>query len=499
VKHPTSSRAHFQDYDDDTPRPVRKRLQPQEDCRDGRSGGQIESVDPESLAAHPLNQAIYGESDDDGLEDSIRAHGILSPIVATPDDVILSGHRRWQVALRLKLKAVPVERRKVESDTITIIEFNRYRKKTDVQLWKEGKALERVFGELARSRMMSGKSDDGDAGGRGRKKNPRVNGADGNVRPDDRRKTSMIARAIGTNRKRWEKLDLVLGSDDTPQEIKDGLTKREIPLSTAVKRVIKHRRLKEREAAAKGRPIPKDSYRPTVIKGSCIVELERLDDESVHLFVLDPPYGISGKGKLTMVGDEVQNADFGRWDRLEPLEHQKQMEETVRLVEKKLVKGGSFYCFADRLFIGQLWDLIEGWGLHAKNILTWIKPNPVPNRRLNYSSASEMFVYAVKPGAKFTWNVQDDAAEMMNVWQFAKSTGDDRVMFPHPCQKPVALVERIIRISSNAGDVVCDCYAGSGTTGEAAWKLKRKSVLIEADPGYVKTITERIALLGNKK
>ncbi len=62
----------------------------------------------------------------------------------------------------------------------------------------------------------------------------------------------------------------------------------------------------------------------------------------------------------------------------------------------------------------------------------------------------------------------------------------------HPCEKPLALMEHIIRTSSRPGAVVLDCFAGSGTTGVAALNTGRRAILIERDPTYCEIARRRI-------
>jgi site-specific DNA-methyltransferase (adenine-specific) len=63
----------------------------------------------------------------------------------------------------------------------------------------------------------------------------------------------------------------------------------------------------------------------------------------------------------------------------------------------------------------------------------------------------------------------------------------------YPTQKPVKLLERIIKIHSNPGDWVLDFFAGSGTTGEAAARLGRKFVLVDNNPEAVEIMAKRLA------
>ena len=69
----------------------------------------------------------------------------------------------------------------------------------------------------------------------------------------------------------------------------------------------------------------------------------------------------------------------------------------------------------------------------------------------------------------------------------------DRARGLHPTQKPVALLEWLIRTYSDPGDTVLDPTAGSGTTAVAAIRTGRQFVCVERDPTYFATIQRRVA------
>ncbi|MEC1757506.1 DNA-methyltransferase [Schinkia azotoformans] len=75
-----------------------------------------------------------------------------------------------------------------------------------------------------------------------------------------------------------------------------------------------------------------------------------------------------------------------------------------------------------------------------------------------------------------------------NVWRFQT---ENRGKF-HPTQKPLSVIERIIKASSNPGDVVLDCFLGSGTTAVAGINLDRNFIGIEKDWDYCNVANERI-------
>ena len=63
----------------------------------------------------------------------------------------------------------------------------------------------------------------------------------------------------------------------------------------------------------------------------------------------------------------------------------------------------------------------------------------------------------------------------------------------YPTQKPLGIMNRIIKIHSNPGDTVLDFFAGSGTTGEAAYRNGRNAVLIDASEEAVDVMKKRLA------
>jgi len=62
----------------------------------------------------------------------------------------------------------------------------------------------------------------------------------------------------------------------------------------------------------------------------------------------------------------------------------------------------------------------------------------------------------------------------------------------HPAQKPISMIEYIIRVSTKKGATILDAFAGSGTTGEAAYRTDRNAILIEKDAEYFKMAERRI-------
>lgn len=78
------------------------------------------------------------------------------------------------------------------------------------------------------------------------------------------------------------------------------------------------------------------------------------------------------------------------------------------------------------------------------------------------------------------FNVNKDV-EFTDIWSFENVR---QYRGKHPAEKPVALLEHAIKATTYEGDIVLDCFAGSGSTGVAAMNLNRKSILFEIDPEW---------------
>jgi len=65
----------------------------------------------------------------------------------------------------------------------------------------------------------------------------------------------------------------------------------------------------------------------------------------------------------------------------------------------------------------------------------------------------------------------------------------------HLTPKPLEMIERIVKASSNKGDVVLDCFVGSGTTAVAAKKLKRNYLCSDSDKNFTKLSRDRLKLI----
>lgn len=104
--------------------------------------------------------------------------------------------------------------------------------------------------------------------------------------------------------------------------------------------------------------------------------------------------------------------------------------------------------------------------------------------RADYQRQYEPILYGWPEGASRHWCGDRDQGD---VWNIKKPARNDL----HPTMKPVELMERSIRNSSRPGDIVLDCFGGSGSTLIAAEKSGRRCFVMELDPKYCDVIVRR--------
>lgn len=212
--------------------------------------------------------------------------------------------------------------------------------------------------------------------------------------------------------------------------------------------------------------------------------LDSLARGSVDLILTDPPYAISRETGFKSVKKGVQrfavSMDFGRWDHSEI-----DLHALAQKAYRALRRGGTAIVFYDLWKISDLADALTVAGFKQLRLIIWEKTNPVPlNSSRNYlSNAREIAVLAVKGGTP-TFHAQYDS-------------GVYRLPIPrekrfHPTQKPLQLMQQLIEKHSNAGDMVVDCFAGSGTTAVAALRCERHFRGCELDPLYLEQARARL-------
>lgn len=177
-----------------------------------------------------------------------------------------------------------------------------------------------------------------------------------------------------------------------------------------------------------------------------------------------------------------QGIDFGEWD------HNVDLTSWIKEGARVLKPGGGMVIFNSWLHLRSIANACEDNGLTIKDVLRWEKNNPMPrNRDRRYIVDYEFALWVVKKG-KWTFNRQDEKYQRPK-FVYPVPNGKKRV---HPTQKPVELMEELIKIHSNENDIVLDPFMGSGSTGVAALNLNRRFIGIELDDKYFDIAKNRL-------
>ncbi len=229
----------------------------------------------------------------------------------------------------------------------------------------------------------------------------------------------------------------------------------------------------------------------TLINDDCFDSLKKIPDNSIDLILTDPPYNIAkySTGNLKFDWRSDINNDLAEWD-LKQLNPADLICEFKRILSPK----GNIFIFCSYNIIGEYHKIFDP-EFDTFQFMVWHKSNPVPNfRKSSFLNSCELIVSCWNKG--HTWNFTNQK-DMHNFFECGICMGKERIKDEngkslHPTQKPVKLLEKIIKIASNENDVVLDCFNGVGSTGEAALKLNRRYIGIEIDKKYFEESKKRL-------
>ena len=131
----------------------------------------------------------------------------------------------------------------------------------------------------------------------------------------------------------------------------------------------------------------------------------------------------------------------------------------------------------------------DEWIFNGKDIAEERGNTKKNNMKKNIDEDGRVF-YSIKSNGKIYKYYEDDKVVPVDVWNISHLQQQDPERTGFNTQKPEALIERIIRVSTNVNDIVCDFHLGSGTTASVAHKLNRQWIGIE-QMDYIDTITKK--------
>jgi len=234
--------------------------------------------------------------------------------------------------------------------------------------------------------------------------------------------------------------------------------------------------------------------------------ISQIGDDSVDMIFADPPYNLSNGGFSIHAGKMV-SVNKGDWDKSKGFEEDYEFHRAWLEACRRILKpGGTLWVSGTYHSIYQCGHAIQALDYHILNDISWYKPNAAPNLSCRmFTAAHETLLWVRKEKkAKHTFNYKDmregdwpddkmkvPNKQMRSVWSINTPKAWEKKFGKHPTQKPLDLLERIVKASTNVGDVVLDPFAGSSTTGLAAVKHGRKYIGIDIEKDYIELSKKR--------
>ena len=227
-----------------------------------------------------------------------------------------------------------------------------------------------------------------------------------------------------------------------------------------------------------------------------------LDGNKADLLLTDPPYNMNYTGRngnKSIVNDNMPEPEFEQF-----------LIKFFQCAYKGMKDGATAYVFYKEMGYGTFMRALQFGGLTYKQELIW-KKNLLALGGTKYRSIYEPFLMGCKNNSIKTWNGGKkqvnvlDNIDLMNEEDLRKAYKELLASLEtdvieeertkkndlHPTMKPVKLLARLIRNSSNIGDSVLDLFGGSGSTMMACEQIGRKCYMCEIDTHYCDVIIER--------
>ena len=279
-----------------------------------------------------------------------------------------------------------------------------------------------------------------------------------------------------------------------------------------------------------------DGWRNKIYRGDNLQVMSHLLKTyrgQINLIYIDPPFDSKAdyKKRIELRGKEAEN-DRTAFEEKQYTdiwindEYLQFMYERLILMRALLADTGSIYLHCDPAkghYLKLLMDEIFGADLFQNEIIWYYKNASRGKNRL--AKAHEIILWYTKSPSPDNYIFNRDEILVpfesgMTEWRYKRGgqsgnempqgkTPDDVIILPalntmdrerlgYPTQKPEILLERIIKTSSNLGDLVFDCFMGSGTTQAVAMKLGRRFIGVDINLGAVEITTQRLTDLATE-
>lgn len=233
--------------------------------------------------------------------------------------------------------------------------------------------------------------------------------------------------------------------------------------------------------------------------------LKQVGDESVDLIIIDPPYLVTKEAwdKVDLVNEELSKELYRVGKRHCSLYIWCSLGEKSQSLLRWWGIFNKDWHFKDMIVWKKQRGIgtIKGWLFTREEILWFVKDkkNYIWNKEHQYSNekrTSKNFGYKTTQGKPVTEYIKSEYKRLTNVWadisEVTFNTSKNNILKGHYTPKPEKAIERIIKAHTKEGDLVLDCFMGSGTTAVVSKRLNRNFIGSEINKDYIKLAEERL-------
>lgn len=204
----------------------------------------------------------------------------------------------------------------------------------------------------------------------------------------------------------------------------------------------------------------------------CLEFMRSMPDSCVDLVVTDPPYEIHTKGGGLGKRPVYENGALGKIS--QGFDAEATLEQIARICKKINI---FIFCSTKQKPRIMNWGYERGCNIAE---LAWYKPNAAPFTNNTFKSDLENIIYIREKGVKIKGISR----------LFTHNCGKSK--YGHPTEKPLEIIEKLILIASNEGDLIFDPFMGSGTTAVACKELNRNFIGCEIEAKYCEIAEKRL-------
>ena len=226
-----------------------------------------------------------------------------------------------------------------------------------------------------------------------------------------------------------------------------------------------------------------------LIHGNCLEVMNNIPNKSIDLIVTDPPYlHVKGgqKSKKYNVGtwssNSYTNKEMSDFD-------EKHIVNFLNLANEKMKKT-NMYIFCSKLQLAYYFKWIYE-NKKKYDLLVWNKQRCVLKSTKCYSNDMEYVIRIYENGVSLNKIWVEDGSKADSSF-YTKIQSYPQPKGKHENMKPVELLTKYILLSSDEGDIVCDPFMGSGSTGEACIRTNRRFIGIELKNDFYNVAIKRL-------